>query len=79
MKYYRGQYLIAVYASIAEGETLLSLCDNVKEFAKYLKTSVSNARVILQNVFTGESEYIIVGHKRRFVEFIDKEEVEDDD
>lgn len=71
MKYYRGKFLIGVYSLLSEGETLLALCDNEKEFAEYLQTTNSSARRILKNLFTKKTNYIKVDGRRRTVEFIE--------
>lgn len=71
---YRGKFLIGVYSLIQEGETLLALCDNVKEFASFLKTSESSARVILQNIYKGKIKYVVVNHKFATVELIEENE-----
>lgn len=71
MRNYRGRFLIGVYSLLSEGETLLALCDNVKEFAEYLKVKESNARVILQNLYTNKHKYIKLNGKLRTVEFIE--------
>lgn len=68
--------MIGVYSLINEGETLLALCDNIKEFAQYLKIKPSNAKVILHHLFNKQSEFIKTGGKLRTVAFI---EVNDDD
>ena len=67
---YKKVYNIAVYSSLNEGETLLALCDNAEEFAKFLKVNINSARAILSKVFHGKTNYIIVNNKIRFVEFL---------
>ena len=71
MKYYRGKFMIGVYSLLHEGETLLALCDNVKEFAQFLKISENNARVTLTHLYTGFTKYIKLNGKLRKVEFIE--------
>ena len=71
MKNYRGKFMIAVYSLLNEGETLLALCDNVKEFAEYLQVKESNARMILQNIYTNKNKFIKMCGKLRTVEFIE--------
>lgn len=73
---YKQLYNIAVYSDLKDGETLLALCDNAKEFANYLKVSENSARAILSKVFHGKTRYIIVNNKIRFIEFIIIEEEE---
>lgn len=70
-KYYRGRFAIGIYASEYEGETLLALCDNVREFAKLMNIKESCARMILQNFFTGKNKHIVFNKKFRTLEFID--------
>lgn len=71
MKNYRGKFMIGVYSLLAEGETLLALCDNTQEFADYLKTSKQTAAMILSNLFNKKINYIKCGGKLRTVEFIE--------
>lgn len=67
---YRGKYSIAVYSLINEGETLLALCDNYKEFAEFMGTSNASALMILNHLFSGKNKYIKLNGKLRTVEFI---------
>ena len=76
MKYYRGKYMIAVYSLLHEGETLLALCDNTKEFAEYLKTTENAAKMALSELFRGKRKFIKCSGKIRLVEFIDSEELD---
>ena len=69
-QYYRGKYIIGIYSLLNEGETLLALCDSVKEFARLMKIKESNARMILQKIYTGKSKHIVYANKLRCVEFI---------
>lgn len=71
MKFYRGKFAIGIYSLEAEGETLLALCDNVREFAQLMGIKETCARVILQNMFTGKNKHIVFNKKFRMVEFID--------
>lgn len=70
-KNYRGKYLIAVYSLLSEGETLLALCDNTKEFADYLETTITSAAMILSNLYNKKIPYIKCRGKLRTVEFIE--------
>lgn len=67
---YRKIYNIAVYSDIKDGETLLALCDNVSEFAEFLKTTKNCARVILNKLYNGQCSKIVVDKKFVTVEFI---------
>lgn len=67
---YRNIYNIAVYSDIKDEETLLALCDNVKEFAEFLKTSINSASTILKKLWDKKSSYIVVNHAICTVEFI---------
>lgn len=71
MKKYRGRYLIGVYSLLAEGETLLALCENTKEFAAFMQITENNADVILHNLFYGITQYIKLDGKIRTVSFIE--------
>ena len=44
---YRKKYLIGVYAPLSEGETLLGLCENIREFSELMKISYNSAAQIL--------------------------------
>lgn len=70
MRNYRGRFLIGVYTLINEGETLIALCENTKEFAKFMNITENNADVILHNLFFGITKYIKMDGKLRTVEFI---------
>jgi len=70
-KNYRGKYSIAVYSLISEGETLLALCDNYKEFAEFLGTTERSALMILNHLFKGRNKYLRLNGKLRTVEFIE--------
>lgn len=67
---YKNLYNICIYNSLNEGETLLALLDNAKEFAEYLKISENSARAILSKVYHGKANYIVINHKIRYIEFI---------
>lgn len=71
MKYYRGKFMIGVYSLLHEGETLLALCDNVREFADFLNVSENCARVTLTYLYNGLTKYIKLNGKLRKVEFIE--------
>ena len=70
-KLYRNRYMIGVYSWISEGETLLALVDNVREFAKLMNIKESTARVILNNLFLNKTKYIRYFGRIRTVEFIE--------
>ena len=69
-EFYRGRFMIGIYSLLHEGETLLNLCDTVQDFAKLMKIREDNARMILQNAFSGKSRYIVYANKIRTVAFI---------
>lgn len=73
-KLYRGEYLIGVYAPIAEGETLLALCQNAHEFAELLEINVANATQILHYLFTGKTNGLRFYGRVCTVAFIPEEE-----
>lgn len=68
--YYRGSYLIGIYGPIYEGEPLLSLCDNVKEFAEVMQIKESCARMILNKLFHKQTNFIRYFGKNCSVAFI---------
>ena len=74
MKLYKNKYLIGVYAPIEEGETLIALCDNAKEFAELLDVPRTNADSMLTRLFNGSHQFIRFLNKCCKVEFIDMEE-----
>lgn len=73
---YKGKYLIGVYAPVSEGETLLGLCNSVREFAKFAKIKEPNADQILRMLFTHQTHFIRLFGKMCTVEFILDVEVE---
>lgn len=75
-RYYKGKYLVAVYNTIAEGETLIALCDNTAEFADYSGKSFLAASNALSDLFSSKRKYIIIKNKIRYISFI---EVDEDD
>ena len=70
-QYYRGRFMIGIYALEHEGETCLAICENVREFAKLMETSEASARMILQYFFEGKSKKLVFQKKFRTLEFID--------
>lgn len=70
-KLYRNRFMIGIYSLIEEGETLLALVDNVKEFAALMGIKETAARVILQHLYTGKTQYIRYFGKIRTVSFIE--------
>lgn len=67
---YRKNYLIGIYAPKSEGETLLGLCSDIREFSKLMKISYDNAVQILHLLFTKQTHYIRFYGKICSVEFI---------
>jgi len=73
-KLFKNKYLIGIYAPECEGETLLGLCDNAKEFSEFMGITYKNAHDILTKLFLGIRHYIRFCGKICKVEFIDIEE-----
>lgn len=73
MTLYKGKYLIGIYAPEEEGETLLGLCDNTSEFAKWMDITRQDASLILHKLFTGVTQGLLVNHKICTVAFIKEE------
>lgn len=71
---YRKKYLIGVYAPVEEGETLLALCSNIKEFAELMEIKYTNAVMILHLLFTRQTSRIRFCHRLCSVEFIRDED-----
>lgn len=69
-KLYRNQFIIGIYGPLSEGEQLIGLCDNVKEFAQFMDIKETNARVILNKLFHKECNFIRFYGKICTVEFI---------
>lgn len=74
MRYFRGRFMIGVYALKHEGETLLALCDNIREFASYLNRSEEYARITISQIETGYKKFIKLNGKLRTVELIEVED-----
>jgi hypothetical protein len=70
-QFYKDKYLIGIYSSIEEGEQLMFLCDNAKEFAKLMEISNRAAYVILKKLFDKKTNFIRFFGKICYVEFID--------
>ena len=75
---YRKHYLIGVYAPLSEGETLLALCNDIREFASLMGINRPNATQILHYIFTGKTNRIRFFGKLCTVGFIDTEDVDDE-
>lgn len=71
---YRKKYLIGVYAPLIEGETLLALCYNTKEFSELMGITIENATQILYYLFTKKTNSIRFNGSLCSVEFILEEE-----
>ena len=74
---YKGKYLICVYAPAYEGETLLALCQDAREFAELTGASPKVVRATLYYMMKG----VISNRIRLFgrictVEFVEAEEDE---
>ena len=74
MSLYRNKYLIGVYAPESEGETLLALCANAREFAALMSITVKNAVQILHYLFTKQTSRIRFCGRLCSVEFIEEAE-----
>lgn len=55
---YRKKYLIGIYEPISRGETLIGLCQNIREFAEFMGIKYDNAAQILHLLFTKQTNYI---------------------
>lgn len=71
MNLYKGRFMIGIYALEQEGETLLALCESVKEFAEVMNIKETCAYVILKNAYQGKNKHIVFAKKFRTLEFID--------
>ena len=67
---YKKKYLIGIYGPKEEGETLLGLCDNIKQFAEFMHINYGNAEVILRLLFTHQTRFLRLYGKMCTVEFI---------
>ena len=77
IKLYKNRYMIGIYSLLSEGETLLALVNNHKEFAALLGIKETDASAILSNLFKNKTSYIRFRGRIRTVAFI--EEIEDSD
>lgn len=71
---YKSIYNIAVYGPVKEGETLIALLDNAKEFAEFLKTSENSARAILSKLYNKKAQHLVIDNRMVTVEFLNLEE-----
>lgn len=71
---YRKKYLIGIYAPVCDGETLIALCCDAREFAEFMGIKLSNATQILHYLFTGKTNGIRVYGKICSVAFIEDEQ-----
>ena len=67
---YRKNYLIGVYAPVSEGETLMALCSNIREFAELMDIKYENAVQILHLLFTKQTKHVRFRGMLCAVEFI---------
>lgn len=67
---YKKNYLIGIYGPLKEGEPLLGLCENIKEFADLLEISKNSATVILHKLWNKQTHFIRFNGKLCSVEFI---------
>lgn len=67
---YKKSYLIGIYGPTKEGEPLLGLCENIKEFADLLDISRNTAGVILHKLWNKQTHFIRFNGKLCSVEFI---------
>ena len=74
---YKGKYLIGIYSLLSEGEQLLVLLDNAREFAKLMNISYNNASAILSKMFNHKADKFIYRGKIRTISFI--RYIEDED
>ena len=74
MTYYKKHYLIGIYAPLSEGETLLALVDNIKQFSELMQVSTMVATNTLNRLFKKEHDCIRFRGRLCSVEFINTEE-----
>lgn len=67
---YKKNYLIGIYGPIREGEPLLGLCDNIKEFSQLLGINKNTAGVILHKLWNKQTRFIRFNGRLCTVEFI---------
>jgi len=68
---YKGKYLIGIYSLISEGETLLALVNNHREFAQLMGISPEAASMTLSSLFNNHTHYIRYHGQIRTVAFIE--------
>ena len=67
---YRKKYLIGIYGPKSQGETLLGLCSDIREFAELMHINYNNAVQILHYLFTKQTHFIRFCGTMCTVEFI---------
>ncbi len=76
---YRKKYLIGIYEPVSRGETLIGLCNDIREFAEFIGVKYDNAVQILHYLFTKQTNSIRFHGMLCTVEFIlDKTDNEED-
>ena len=73
-KLYKNQYIIGIYGPEEEGETLLAICDNTREFSEFMEISIYDASTILNKLYNHINNFIKIGHKLCTVAFIKEED-----
>lgn len=71
---YRKKYLIGIYEPEYKGETLVGLCNNIREFSELMHITYDNAVQILHLLFTKQTRRIRFCGELCTVEFIPDEE-----
>ena len=72
MKLYRKEYVIGIYTR-DEYETLITVVDNIGEFAEFMETSYASANMILNRAWHNELEFIRWNGHSCKIEFIKEE------
>lgn len=56
-KLYKNKYLIGLYRTKPDDDSLVALCDNGREFADTFNISINNALTTLKNAFDGKTKH----------------------
>lgn len=70
-QYYKSRYMIGIYNTKIDDDSLVALCDNHREFAEFLNITENNAKVILSHFFNGKNKLFRYEGRMCEIVFID--------
>ena len=71
---YKNRYLIGFYSPVSDGETLVGLCANVREFSEMMGIGVTYAYQVLNRLFTKKQRFVMVRGRLCTAEFIPEDD-----